>query len=261
MLHAFSTLGCFELTLPEVLNLAARHGMAAVELRGLAGEMSLPDHLERTLGSVEAAAALAGGPGPKIAALDTSFSLTDESAAARAEFLRHVPWAEAMRVPWLRVFDGKAEGDSYADLVEGLRWWEELRARNGWNVRVMVETHDSLLTRAGLETLLRRAPAVAILWDAHNTWRKGGEIPADIWPAIREHVVHIHVKDSVDRPSARHPFTYVAPGKGRFPMAGLRQALEQDGYAGLVSLEWERKWHPYLGSLEEALDAADSGWW
>jgi sugar phosphate isomerase/epimerase len=100
-----------------------------------------------------------------------------------------------------------------------------------------------------------------LLWDAHNTWRKTGDDPAALWPVIRRRVAHLHVKDSISRPSARHPFTFVLPGAGEFPMSRLRQALAGD-YEGLVSLEWERQWHPYLPPLAEALaHAGRTGWW
>jgi sugar phosphate isomerase/epimerase len=82
------------------------------------------------------------------------------------------------------------------------------------------------------------------------------------WPAIRDLVVHVHVKDSIAVPSAKHPWTYVLPGAGRFPIAPLLEALRADEFAGSVSLEWERMWHPYLPSLDEALTAATKNrWW
>jgi hypothetical protein len=38
--------------------------------------------------------------------------------------------------------------------------------------------------------------------------------------------------------------------------------MRADDFAGPVSLEWERMWHPYLPSLDEALTAATaSQWW
>ena len=82
------------------------------------------------------------------------------------------------------------------------------------------------------------------------------------WRAIRSGVVHVHVKDSVGQPSARHPFTYVLPGDGEFPVSPLLAALQADGFDGPVSLEWERMWHPYLPSLDAALTvAAVRHWW
>ena len=72
----------------------------------------------------------------------------------------------------------------------------------------------------------------------------------------------MHVKDSMPVPSGKPPFTYVLPGAGEFPMEALRAALEADGFAGPVSLEWEKFWHPDLPPLDTALAAAAArGWW
>ena len=39
-------------------------------------------------------------------------------------------------------------------------------------------------------------------------------------------------------------------------------ALRADGYAGLLSLEWERLWHQDLPDLESALRSAErKHWW
>jgi sugar phosphate isomerase/epimerase len=70
------------------------------------------------------------------------------------------------------------------------------------------------------------------------------------------------VKDSISEPSARHPFTYVMLGNGEFDLADTLDLLRENAFAGVVSIEWERKWHPYLPPLEEALKRARSlGWW
>jgi sugar phosphate isomerase/epimerase len=82
------------------------------------------------------------------------------------------------------------------------------------------------------------------------------------WRAIRQRVVHMHVKDSVSIPSGRHSYSYRLPGDGEFPMAPLREAIVREGYSGPLSLEWERLWHPGLAPLEDALAAATrNGWW
>jgi sugar phosphate isomerase/epimerase len=129
-------------------------------------------------------------------------------------------------------------------------------------VDVMVETHDGVVTPDAIRRFCAEAGGAAMLWDAHNTWRKTGIDPCVVWSAIAENVVHIHVKDSVDRPSASLPYSFVLPGTGEFPMRPLVEALRRDGYEKAVSLEWERQWHPDLPPLEEALQsAADCGWW
>ncbi len=271
LMRCCSSLGCPERSLEELLALAQAHGLAAVELRALGGTIDLAAYLATHYGTPAALGARLVRSPIRVVGLNASLKLAAPTPADREQLLALAPWAEAAAVPWLRVFDGPvfdlagaaedaAEGLTRA--VETLAWWDELRRQHGWRVRLMVETHDALFTGAAVQRLLSAAPGTAILWDAHHTWRKGGEDPLVTWAAIRPHVVHVHVKDSVPVPSARHPFTYVLPGDGGFPMAALRARLEAEGFAGGVSLEWERMWHPYLPPLEEALRVArERAWW
>ncbi len=42
----------------------------------------------------------------------------------------------------------------------------------------------------------------------------------------------------------------------------LRDALKADQFTGVLSLEWDRYWHPYLPELDKALHAAArTRWW
>jgi len=260
-LRAFSSLGCPELPLGEVVALAARHGIDAVELRSLAGTVDLPAYFTQKFGTPEGLRAQR--PAVRVVALDTSFKVIGSTPAARDALLQFVPWAEAIGAERIRVFDGGNTGDA-AEIAEGaatMDWWRALRAERGWRADLMVETHDSLFTAARINAFVSRAPGTGILWDTHHTWRRGGEDPVATWRAIKPGVVHVHVKDSVSRPSARHDHTYVLPGDGDFPMAPLRSVLRAE-YGGFVSLEWEKLWHPYLPPLGAALTAAaERGWW
>jgi sugar phosphate isomerase/epimerase len=262
--RCLSSLGCPDYSLEETLALATKHGVSAVELRTLGSTVDLPEYFSQHYGNPAGLAdALRDAP-VRIAALDASLHLVGATTAEREQLVALAPWADALGVVWLRVFDGGKQADAteLTEAAETLRWWRELRRSHGWRVDVMVETHDSLFTAAAIARFLAAIPETAILWDAHHTWRKGGEDPLVTWRAIRRSVVHVHVKDSIDRPSAKHPFTYVLPGDGPFPIRPLLSALEADGYRGLVSLEWEKMWHPYLPSLDEALRVADErGWW
>jgi sugar phosphate isomerase/epimerase len=197
-------------------------------------------------------------------ALQGSLRLVGSTLEDRAQLAALAPWAEAIGVRWLRVFDGGKNGDAaeLAAAAETLRWWGDLRTSHGWRTNVMVETHDSLFTAERIQRFVAVVPEIALLWDAHHTWRKGVEDPLATWTAVGDRVVHVHVKDSIDLASARHPFTYVLPGDGEFPIARTLTALRADRYEGAVSLEWEKAWHPYLPSLGEALTVARARkWW
>lgn len=245
--------------------LGQRHGVSAFELRALGGTIELPTYFSAAFGTPAALVEKVKRAGARIAALDTSFRVFDGAEADRAGLLEYVPWAEALGVPWLRVFDGGKTLDaaSAACAADNLTWWQSLRRERGLKCDLMIETHDLLLDAKKIRQFVEAMPkgSVHLLWDAHHTWKRGGEDVVQTWKAVGSHVVHVHVKDSVSRPSEKHPFTYVLPGKGEFPMAALRDVLAPD-FSGAVSLEWEKLWHPYLHPLDEALSAATANrWW
>ncbi len=261
--RAFSTLGCPDFTLEEALALAERHKVDAVELRALGGRMELPAYFKKQYGTPSALAEKLRGQRVNILSLSTSLHLIGGKPGEREKFLEFVPWAEALGARWLRIFvgDKTLTADEFAQAVGTMQWWREQRAAAGWRTEVMVETHGSMITTGTIRHFLEAAPGTAILWDTHHTWKLGGEDPLATWRAIRASVVHVHVKDSISVPGAQQRYTYVLPGEGEFPMAPLAAVLRNE-FAGAVSLEWEKAWHPSLPSLDEALRvAAARDWW
>lgn len=262
--RCFSSLGCPELSLDAMCALAAKHAILLLELRAAGGTLDLPAYFAAQYESPARLASHLRALGTRIVAFDASLHLIGATAAEREALAALAPWADALDVRWLRVFDGGRSLDDaeFSSALETLEWWRAQRERHGWRTNLMVETHDSLFTAKTLRRFRSAVPEIAILWDAHHTWRKGGEDPGVTWEAIGDAVVHVHVKDSIDVPSARHPFTYVLPGEGQFPIRALFDVLRADNFAGPVSLEWEKLWHPYLPGLDAALtEAAKRNWW
>ncbi|MGH7946872.1 MAG: sugar phosphate isomerase/epimerase family protein [Opitutaceae bacterium] len=262
--RCFSTLGCPELSLDAALALAEKHEVFAIEVRALGGTIDLPAWFATHHGLPFQLAARLRESRAGIVALDASLRLTAATADAREQLGALAAWADAAGVAWLRVFDGDGGADDRAFTAAGetLAWWRALRSEHRWKCDIMVETHDSLFTADAITRFRAAFPGTAILWDAHHTWRKGGEDPVATWNSIRPAVVHVHVKDSISVPGPRHPFTYVLPGDGEFPIAPLRDALRRDQFEGPVSLEWEKLWHPNLPPLDDALAAAAARkWW
>src|SRR5262249_18825058 len=136
-----------------------------------------------------------------------------------------------------------------------VNWWRKEQASRGWRVELLLETHDAFLrAQPCLRLNERLTKPLNLVWDTHHTWRVGGESPASTSEQIWDLIRHVQVKDSVDRPSARHDYTYVLPGEGQMPLAEVIALLKRKRFGGFVSLEWERLWHPYLPPLREALD-------
>lgn len=252
----FSTLGCPELSIDAVVVLAVSRGVRAIEIRALEGTVDLPAVFARRFGTPAAARAWAAAQPVRIVVLGTSFRLIGP-AVPREGLAAHAAWADALGAGRLRLFDGGGSGDAeeVAQAAETLARCRAWRAADGWAADLMVETHHALARPDALASFLAAVPDCPILWDTHHTWRRGGQDPVETWRLFRQRIVHLHVKDSsADR--------YCLPGQGGFPMANLRAALAADAYAGPLSLEWERLWHPSLPTLADALDAArEARWW
>lgn len=253
----FSTLGCPQANLQEIFLLAERHGLGLVELRCLDGALDLPGYVAAH-GWLQNPHLLPASS-TRVGALNSSLKLTSPFEEAEAEFHAFAPLMTLFGARSLRVFDGPLDTSLEFDRV--WRWldaWEALRQREGWGFDLTIETHDSLLDAGSIQRLFSHGhPHIGLLWDTHHTWRKANGNPLEDWPQLRPWTTHLHVKDSISRPSARHPFTYVLPGEGEMPLEPLLQMLREDGFAEPVSLEWEKHWHPYLPDLNIALTALD----
>lgn len=264
----FSTMGCPELDLPAVIALAERHGVDCLELRSLENAVDLPAYFSGLAGGAKGALAVCAEHSMPVRVLGTSFKLVGDNDKGRSALLDFAELAENLDTPYLRIFGGGVWGtplgeSDYAAAVEVLRWWNNERAVRGWRTDILIETHDAFSASAPLLELFGRLGRGAnIIWDTHHTWRLGGETPAESWTALRPFIKHVHVKDSIGIPSARHPYTYVVPGTGEMPLGEVMAILRRDGYDGAVSLEWEKMWHPYLEDLSAALGAArEQGLW
>ena len=267
----FSTMGCTGLTLDEVIALARRFQLPCLEIRSLEETTKLPELLAKKPGGWANAKATLDASGLSVPVLGTGFKLVGNVEGDWQELLDFAALADALGAPYLRIFGGgkwgtpltEADQDNAVNTV--IRWRRE-RSERGLKADILVETHDAFSATPPCvrlnEILLSRSLApVLFIWDSHHTWRLAGETPAASWKALQPYVRHVHIKDSIDIPSARHPYTYVLPGTGEMPGLEVVSILREAGYSGTLSLEWEKMWHPYLVDLSEALEAARSKGW
>jgi len=256
----FSTLGCPELDLTGACDLAVQFDLRRIEIRALEQRIDMPTYFAEKWETADRIQAELDERNLSIASLDTSLKLIGGKPEDRDEFLKFVPWAEALGVPYLRVFDGGTdEGplrpEERDEAVQTIEWWRGKRIDGGWNVDIMIETHNAITSAAAVNEVQENLTTpVEILWDSHHTWKLKGEDPAVTFDAIGSHVPHIHVKDSVPNPEKRNGTEYLMPGDGNMPLETLLVKLAEEEYEGTVSLEWERMWHPYMDPLADALE-------
>jgi len=263
-----STLGCHELDLPQICELAEKHGIHYLEIRSLADCLNLPEYLDSTYPEgVAAPAEILKRHRQSVIALNSGFNLIGADDAGREELLGFGRWAELLEIPYIRVFGGGKMDEEitdaqWAEAVESLNWWKSHAEKNNWKTRIALETHTGF---SSSERCLKLQEAfgepIDIIWDTHHTWKRGKESAQETWAQMSSMIKHVHIKDSVSVPSARHPYSYVLNGEGEFPAEDVFKILSENNYDGVVSLEWERKWHPYLPEIDAALDSLKTAGW
>jgi len=260
---AFSTLGCPAWSWSTILETADKLGYAALELRGIAGEMDLTKVPELT-GTQQAKtkkdlAAL----GLVISDLGASSNMHVKEPAAREKQLdegrRFIDLAHDLGVKYVRMFGNNISKDEPREdvmkrVVDGFQAMVERATPAG--VTVLIESHGDFTHAKDLVEILTRvgSPHFALLWDAHHSFVAGGEKPAESYAAFGKWIRHTHLKDSVPAGPGAKPEDrrYVLTGTGQVPVKEQVAVLAKNGYAGFYCFEWEKKWHPEIEEPEVA---------
>lgn len=245
-----------EADLSTFLDLAVRHGCTGVELR------AAPDQPVHTGLSAPERAEVAAALGRRgLTAVDVSSYVRvcapGDDAAVVEDLLAHLRLAADIGARGVRVFPGGAGDGRDEERAHG-RLSAVLEQARRLGVDVLVETHDSHADGASVARLLEPFAAspdepagVGVVWDALHTWRSG-EAPATTVSVLGPLLRLVQVKDAAG-PGAQDPLTL--PGAGALPLPHVLAALARAGYAGWLSLEWERPWSPHLPDLDTALAA------
>jgi len=256
---AFSTLGCPGWEWKKVLDEAARLGYAAIELRGIEGDMDLPKRPELCGPRLKQSLDELSARGLLVSDLGCSAEMHEAEPARRTAQLddarRFIDLAQAMGVRYVRVFGnkllpGEPRSATIERIVAGLKG---LGAHaQGSGVDVLLESHGDFVRSPDLLEILTavRMPGVALLWDAHHTCVAGKEAPADTYSSLGRFVRHTHLKDS--RPVKDGEVRYVLTGEGTVPVKETVRVLAAAGYKGYYCFEWEKKWHPEIDDPEIA---------
>jgi sugar phosphate isomerase/epimerase len=255
---AFSTLGCPSWSWKTILETADRLGYAAIELRGIAGEMDLPKVPELSGTRLAATKKDLAALGLVVSDLGASARMHEKDPATREAQLdegrRFIDLAHAMGVKYVRMFgdkipEGEAKEEVLKRVVSGFQQMVEHARPAG--VTVLIESHGDFTHSRDLEEILTRvdAPQFALLWDAHHTFVAGGEQPADTFARLGKWMRHTHLKDSKPEGGDRR---YVLIGAGTVPVKEQVRVLARGGYTGYYCFEWEKKWHPEIEEPEVA---------
>jgi sugar phosphate isomerase/epimerase len=252
---AFSTLGCPKWNWKQILDFASSHGFAAIELRGLMGELDLPSLPEFAPDKIIDRRRELADHNLEIACVSSSAELhhADASRAQQsADARRFIDLAESLGSPYVRVFGNKLENpreETIKRVAAGLA--ELAQYAESRHITVLLESHGDFTDSATLKKVLTRANSAhaALLWDAHHTFVDGHEDPEVTWHELAPWIRHTHLKDSRIVNGERN---YVLTGRGDVPVKRQIELLLRGGYSGYFCFEWEKLWHPELEEPEIA---------
>jgi sugar phosphate isomerase/epimerase len=259
---AFSTLGCPNWSWKTILENADTLGYAALELRGIAGEMDLPKVPEFIGTRLAEAKKDLAALGLYVSDLGASSRMHEKDPKVReAQFdegRRFIDLAQALGVKYVRMFgdripEGEPKEEVMKRVVEGFQTMADYGKPAG--VTVLIESHGDFTKSPDLEHILTRvnSPNFQLLWDAHHSFVAGKEQPADTFARIGKWARHTHLKDSKPGASGKPgDRRYVLVGTGEVPVREQVKVMAAAGYKGLYCFEWEKKWHPEIEEPEVA---------
>ena len=251
----FSTLGCTERSLEDILLLARKYNIPALEVRGIGGVLDnrlIPDFEEasrtETLSRFNQY-----GITPLVLGTSCRFHNAEQLNASMEEGFRSIEIAERMGFSYVRVFGDRLLPEDTEGCIR--RAVEGLTAlcNHAKTVDVLLEVHGDFNTVEALTPIvegLKGHPRFGLIWDiahSHKAYRSNWEV---FYRFARPYVKHVHIKDFSEE---KRCLTLI--GEGDAPILPIAERLLADGYEGYFSLEWEKKWHPELPEIEQGLES------
>ena len=263
MKKAFSTVACMGLEWQQVLACAVEAGMDAVEIR-MDNDGSIFGLPEEELPEVAKAFE---AQGVRISNLGTGVQVTGYAPEKLDKACQCAAIAHTLGAKGIRVFLGsfvKRFSDPTPHDEEGIiRFLQELADYAcTQNVEVWIETHNEYSTGLVLRQLLDQVNRsnVRVIWDILHPFEYG-ESPEDTIRLLGDALVHVHIKDGV---KAQDPdwidYVYTRLGEGALPLGHIMDLLEQSGYQGYYSLEWEYAWRAEIRHCYEGLPQVLKAW-
>jgi len=250
----FSTLGCVPCTLEQVIDLAGRLGIGSVEIRGLYGILDNREIPAFSADEIDNTARRLSEAGISVACLGTSCAFHKATGidGVIEEGIASAQIAKALGCSYIRVFGNKMAAElpreeAVARVAHGLETLAS--AIDGTGVSVLLETHGDFADVQSVSSVLSTARRgdIGLVWDVAHTERAAPGSHADFLDRFFPLIKHIHFKDWDASGKL------CLPGEGVAPLKTIADELQERGYSGKISLEWERRWHPELPPLEEAL--------
>lgn len=241
----FSTIGCPDWKIGEIVTTAKDLGYDGIEIRGIRGEINATVMREFNE-DFDKTQKLLDDTGVKIAMLTSGASLAnhnDEDAVDEAK--AYIDLAVRLGVPFVRVMSTDKPYFDGGDLDLCLkRYREVLDYANGKNVTLLMETNGLFVDTALLSRFLDDAgEGSGALWDVHHPFRFNDESVDTTIKNLGSKIKYVHLKDSVIE---KGKVAYKMMGYGNVPLKEAVTALKDNGYDGYCTFEWVKRWNKEL---------------
>ena len=258
---SFTTLGCPDWSFDKILKEAQKIGFEGIEIRGIEGKMRAEEIPQFFPENIESTKKHIADHNLEIMGFGSSacFHTQEIASAGIEEAKKAIDVCSMVQIPSVRVFGDAIPVPEKADETISLvaRSVASLcEYASDKNVNIAFEIHGDFNTIEAISGLIEHCknyPNFGIIWDiAHSDCAY-----ADNWypfyEVIRPHIKQTHFKDHIRNADGSHTLCIV--GEGDIPIAEIVKTLKEDGYTGYYSLEWEKKWQPYLPEPEIAFPA------
>jgi len=247
----FSTIGCPDWTLDEMIAQGAAYGFQGVELGTRDdGRHFPPDTSLETARETGKRFRDSGLPVLTISG-NSRFAFEEEEAIQKNENLlaKLIDLAEAFKAPYVRVFTGiMPKGANRGEMIETVSTAFRPLAQKALDQGVVLalETHDDWCSAGQVMPIVERVDSKAfqVLYDVQNSIESGIESWENTYAGLKDHIAYLHIKDAYRNYAGK--WIHTPLGAGDFPLETLLSRLKADGYDGTFSFEWEKMWCPDL---------------
>jgi len=239
----YSTIGCPDWSLKEILITAKDLGYSGVEIRSINNEVYAPemrDFNEDFDKTVE----MINKVGVKIAMLTSNAALADHNDVKAVEKAKaYIDLACKLNVPFIRVMSTDKPYFDGGDLELCKKQYKEVvEYAKGKNVTPLMETNGLFVDTKLLKEFLDEIGGGA-LWDTHHPYRYNDEAIQDTIKCLGNHIKYVHLKDSIIE---KGKVAYKLMGYGDMPLKEIITSLKDNGYNGYYTFEWVKLWNKEL---------------
>jgi sugar phosphate isomerase/epimerase len=258
----FSTVGCPDWDLDTIISQGSKLGYQAVELRGLQGEMHLPD-LPAVSKDPAALAARFAEAKLDIACLATGncFHSQDKKEVARnkGQVREFIELAAQLGCPFVRVFGDEVpryeqKQTTYLRISEALRDLAPTAAAHG--VTLVLENHGDFASSRDVWYILDSVdhPAVRCCWHPCHAKAAGDRLTLSV-PRVGRLISLVHLVDGRFNEAGALE-GYALPGDGNVEMEKFLMLLRGVTYDGYLIFDWPKLWVSGVADPEKAFPSA-----